>query len=92
MSSLRQTVDQRPMTTFQWSAVAVCMVLNMIDGFDVLVMAYTAASVSAAWKINGASLGVLLSAGLIGMAGGSLFIAPWADKLGRRPLTLVLAG
>ena len=88
MSNLRSLVDQRPMTPFQWSAIAVCMVLNMIDGFDVLVMAFTAASVSAEWKLNGASLGVLLSAGLFGMAGGSLFIAPWADRIGRRPLTL----
>lgn len=88
MSPLRDAVDERPMTNFQWSAIAVCMVLNMIDGFDVLVMAFTASSVSAEWSLNGASLGVLLSAGLIGMAGGSLFIAPWADKFGRRPLIL----
>lgn len=87
--SLRRMVDQRPMTTYQWSAVGVCMVLNMIDGFDVLVMAFTAASVSAEWKLNGAKLGLLLSAGLFGMAGGSLFIAPWADRIGRRPLTLL---
>jgi hypothetical protein len=30
------------MTRFQWSVIALCMVLNMIDGFDVLVMAFTA--------------------------------------------------
>ena len=36
--SLRAQLDQRPMTTFQWSVVGVCMALNMIDGFDVLVM------------------------------------------------------
>ncbi len=88
-SSLRETVDGRPMTSFQWGAIAVCMALNMIDGFDVLVMAFTAASVSAEWKLSGAKLGFLLSAGLFGMAGGSLFIAPWADKIGRRPLTLI---
>lgn len=87
--SIRDTVDHRSMTTFQWSAIAVCVALNMIDGFDVLVMALTAASVSAEWHLNGAKLGLLLSAGLFGMAGGSLFIAPWADKIGRRPLTLI---
>ena len=86
---LRETIDKQPMTAFQWTAVAVCMALNMIDGFDVLVMAFTAASVSAEWKLNGAQLGVLLSAGLFGMAGGSLFVAPWADRIGRRPLVLL---
>ncbi|QPR37654.1 MFS transporter [Delftia acidovorans] len=87
-ADLRASVDQRPMTRFQWSVIALCMVLNMIDGFDVLVMAFTASAVSEHWQLSGAQLGFLLSAGLFGMAGGSLLIAPWADRLGRRPLIL----
>nr|WP_288354921.1 MFS transporter [uncultured Pseudomonas sp.] len=89
MSDLRQVVDQGPMRGFQWIAIAVCVVLNMIDGFDVLVMAFTASSVAADWSLSGAQLGMLLSAGLLGMAAGSLFIAPWADRIGRRPLILL---
>ena len=85
-ADLRASVDQRPMTRFQWSVIALCMVLNMIDGFDVLVMAFTASAVSAHWQLSGAQLGFLLSAGLFGMAGGSLLIAPWADRLGRKAL------
>ena len=41
------------------------------------------------WGLSGLRLGYLLSAGLVGMAIGSLFIAPWADRFGRRPLILV---
>ena len=85
---LKSVVDERPMARFQWLAVGICIVLNMIDGFDVLVMAFTASSVSAEWGLNGAQIGLLLSAGLFGMAAGSLFIAPWADRFGRRPLIL----
>ena len=85
---LKRVVDERPMAPFQWLAVGICIVLNMIDGFDVLVMAFTASSVSAEWGLNGAQIGLLLSAGLFGMAAGSLFIAPWADRFGRRPLIL----
>jgi benzoate transport len=85
---LKSVVDERPMARFQWLAVGICIVLNMIDGFDVLVMAFTASSVSAEWSLNGAQIGLLLSAGLFGMAAGSLFIAPWADRYGRRPLIL----
>ena len=76
------------MTRAQWLAVAVCIVLNMLDGFDVLVMAFTASEVSAHWKLTGGQLGWLLSAGLFGMAGGSLFIAPFADRYGRRAVIL----
>lgn len=89
MSDLRQVVDQGPMRGFQWVAIGVCIVLNMIDGFDVLVMAFTASSVAAEWQLSGAEIGLLLSAGLLGMAAGSLFIAPWADRIGRRPLILL---
>ncbi|MBA1273361.1 MFS transporter [Stutzerimonas azotifigens] len=85
---LRNAVDAGSMNRFQWTAIGICIVLNMIDGFDVLVMAFTAASVSAEWNLSGSEIGMLLSAGLFGMAGGSLFIAPWADRFGRRPLIL----
>jgi benzoate transport len=77
------------MTAHQIVAVVVCVGLNMLDGFDVLVMSFTAAGVSAEWKLSGAQLGVLFSAGLVGMAVGSLFIAPRADRFGRR--TVVMA-
>src|SRR5262245_56084255 len=85
---LRQAIDEGAMSPFQVMAVAVCVTLNMLDGFDVLVMAFTAPEVAKAWKLSGASLGFLLSAGLFGMAAGSLFVAPWADRFGRRAITL----
>ncbi|CAB5663219.1 4-hydroxybenzoate transporter PcaK [Delftia tsuruhatensis] len=88
MTDIRQGLDAAPMGAFRWAAIGVCMLLNMIDGFDVLVMAFTASAVSAEWTLTGSQLGVLLSAGLFGMAAGSLFVAPWADKVGRRPVTL----
>lgn len=87
--SLRRAFDEGPMSRFQWSAIAICVTLVMLDGFDVLVMAFTAASVSAEWKLSGAQLGVLFSAGLFGMAAGSLFLAPLADRFGRQPIILL---
>ncbi|MHA6782263.1 MFS transporter [Pseudonocardia saturnea] len=86
--TLRTALDDGPMTRFQWSIVVVCVLLNMIDGFDVLVMAFTASSVTAEWGLTGAQTGLLLSAGLVGMALGSLLVAPWADRVGRRPIIL----
>lgn len=89
MSSAQHSpLDTKPMNAFQWQAVLICMAINMIDGFDVLVIAFTASAISKEWSLTGSQLGMLLSAGLMGMAGGSLFIAPWADKIGRRPTIL----
>ncbi|OLL73577.1 vannilate transporter VanK [Pseudonocardia sp. Ae168_Ps1] len=94
-TDLRSLIDDAPMRRFQWRAVTVCLVLNLIDGFDVLVMAFTGRAVAAEWGLGGAELGLLLSAGLVGMALGSIFLAPAADRIGRRPVIvagLVVAG
>ncbi|WP_439672406.1 MFS transporter [Cupriavidus necator] len=88
-ASLAHTMDGKSMTFFQWRAIGLCFLINMLDGFDVMVMAFTAASVSAHWSLTGTQLGYLLSAGLVGMTVGSLFVAPWADRIGRRPLVLL---
>ncbi|MFV3371983.1 MFS transporter [Pseudomonas sp. NY15435] len=87
--SISIQLDQKDMGKFQWVVISLCFLINMLDGFDVLVMAFTAASVSSEWGLSGIELGYLLSAGLVGMALGSLFIAPWADRFGRRPLILL---
>src|SRR3954454_6037937 len=92
---LRTVLDDSPMTWFQWRAILVCVVLNMVDGFDVLVMSFSAKPVGAEWGLSGSVLGLLLSAGLVGLALGSLFVAPRADRFGRRPVItvcLLLAG
>lgn len=88
-SSVVEKMNDRPMSLFQWFVIGLCFLINMLDGFDVLVMAFTAASVAAQWKLSGVQLGYLLSAGLVGMALGSLVIAPWADRIGRRPLIML---
>ncbi|HWL86064.1 MAG TPA: MFS transporter [Polyangiaceae bacterium] len=88
-TEIRDTIRHGPMSRFQLAAVAICSFLNMIDGFDVLVMAFGSSSVAAEWRLSGRQLGVLLSAGLFGMTAGSLFLAPWADRFGRRAMVLV---
>lgn len=88
-STIAEMMGRKPMTLFQWSVVGLCFLINMLDGFDVMVMAFTAATISAHWSLTGTQLGYLFSAGLVGMTVGSLFIAPWADRIGRRPVVLL---
>ncbi|MEJ5037528.1 MFS transporter [Acinetobacter johnsonii] len=82
-------INNTKMSRYQWFVILICLFLNVIDGFDVMVMAFTAPSVSAEWALSGAQIGILLSAGLFGMAAGSIFLAPLADKIGRRFLILI---
>lgn len=87
--NLRDSIDQRPMSAYQWLVVGLCGLLNALDGYDVLSMAFTGSAVSQEFGLTGSKLGVLLSAGLVGMAVGSLVIGPLADRYGRRPLLIV---
>lgn len=86
--SLVSRIEQNPMTRFQGLAITICMVINMLDGFDVLVVAFTAPSIAADWGLSGTAIGGLLSAGLVGMTIGSLVLGPMADRVGRRSVIL----
>jgi MFS family permease len=85
---VREGINPISMSAFQWAIVSLCMLFNVINGLDVMAMAFTANSVSAQWGLSGSQLGVLLSASLVGMACGSMFAAPAADRHGRRPMLL----
>lgn len=91
-SDLIARLRTRPMNAFQISAVAVCVALNMLDGFDVLAMSFAAPSVREAWNLPPDRLGLLFSAGLFGMAIGSVGIAPLSDRFGRRPIIILCLG
>ena len=81
---LQRTLAQAPLTPYTLTAIAVCVGLNMIDGFDVLAMSFAASGVKADWHLLDRQLGALLSAGLVGMGLGSLSLGPCADRWGRR--------
>jgi hypothetical protein len=49
------------MSAFQWWVIARCFVINMLDGFDVLVMAFTASSVAADWASVACALAICLA-------------------------------
>lgn len=88
VSQIKQTIYNNPMSPFQIFAVSVCVLISLIDGFDVLTIAFVAPSISAQWGLAPQQLGVLFSAGLAGMVIGALVISPFADKFGRRFIIL----
>ena len=78
-----------PMRRLQVVVVALCIVLNALDGFDVLAISFAAPGIANEWGIDKATLGVVLSMELFGMAVGSALIGNVADRIGRRPIILV---
>jgi benzoate transport len=82
----RAAIAARPMTAFQFGILAVLFCLNGLDGFDVLAIAFAAPGIAREWAISSEALGVVISLGLFANAFGSLFVAPLADSIGRRPM------
>ena len=68
--------------------VALCFAINMADGVDVTILSFIAPRIQADWGIGPEVMGRLFSAGLLGMALGGMFIAPLADRIGRRKVIL----
>jgi MFS family permease len=93
-----ELIDENgPMRPVQIAAVALCILMNLVDGFDVLALTFTAPAVAAEWRLTPGELGLLFSASLAGMAIGALALSPIADRHGRRrailiSLTLVALG
>lgn len=77
-------INDAPMNWRQWAVVVMMVLLNALDGFDVLSSAFAAPGISAEWGIDRASLGVVLSAELVGMGFGSVLLGGVADKFGRK--------
>ena len=77
-----------PMRRGQILAVAMCVLLNALDGFDVLSISFASPGIAAEWEIQRAALGVVLARELIGMAAGSLSLGVACDRWGRRPTIL----
>lgn len=73
----------------QWIAVALTVLLNALDGFDVLSSAFAGPGIKQEWGLGPDGLGLVLSMELIGMGVGSLAFGGAADKYGRRPTILI---
>ena len=73
------------MRAFQKRIIGICIALAFVDGFEVLVAAFTSTAVAKAFALpNAADIGYFLSAGTFGMGLGAILISPLADRIGRR--------
>ena len=82
---------QIKMTQVQYFSIAICFLMSVLDGMDVLVISYCAPAISEDLNLGSKTLGFVFSSGLIGMAVGAIFLAPFADRFGRKKLILASA-
>ncbi|MPT48997.1 MAG: MFS transporter [Sphingobium sp.] len=85
---IQQSLRDQPMTRYQIAIVAMCVAINILDGFDILSIAFASPALAREWGLSSQQLGFLLSSGLVGISIGVLFFSFLADKIGRRPVIL----
>lgn len=86
---IRAALMARPMTGYQIGAVAIGVLVNMMDGFDLLAISFAGPAIDREWQLGAERLGVLFSAGLFAMAVGAFGLSWLADVLGRRTATMI---
>ena len=93
--SISEFIDRGNFSAQQIMIVALCLIFNMIDGFDITAMAVTAHQIGEDMQLTADKLGLVFSFSLAGMMMGAMFLATLSDIIGRRTMiiiTLLLVG
>ena len=69
---VRQFINQRTMSSFQWLLVGLCFLIVAVDGMDVAIMGFAAPSILADWHISRSAFGLVMGAAPVGLALGAL--------------------
>lgn len=95
--ALRRTVDVtaliegRRLTRFNYGVIVLSWLITVFDGFDMMMISFTAPYMRDEMGLSKAQLGHVFSAGLAGMMIGGFVFSYLADRIGRRPTILISA-
>ncbi len=85
---IKEFIDSRPISAFQWFLVAMCFMVVVADGMDVAVMGFVTPSILMEWDISRPAFGLVLSAAPFGLVLGALVAGPSSDRFGRKPVLI----
>jgi len=83
-----EVIDNGNISMQQVLVVGLCMLFNMLDGFDITAMAIVGDAVSRELALSPDRLGWIFGFALAGMVAGAMFVAPVSDIIGRRKLII----
>jgi AAHS family 4-hydroxybenzoate transporter-like MFS transporter len=82
-------IDSRRMGPIHWLVVGLSFSLMLIDGYDLICIAFVAPLLRKEWGFPPASFGLLFGAATLGTCIGPLIFGTLADKFGRKPVLLL---
>ncbi len=88
-SVISKVIDDGNVSMQQLLVVGLCLLFNMIDGFDITAMAIVASSVANDLGLASDKIGWIFSFALAGMMAGAMILAPVSDLIGRRKVVII---
>jgi len=83
-SSVIDIIDRHSLGAFQVWTVALCGLVLVLDGFDAMVINYTATSIADTMRVAVSHFGTIFSSSLIGLMIAAMSSGPIADRWGRK--------
>ena len=77
-------LDQRGLSSFHYNLIFWCVLLSLIDGYDIAAIAFAAPHLVREWALKPGALGPVFSASLIGILFGSALFGWIGDRCGRK--------
>lgn len=86
---ISSVIDDGSLSVQQFLVIGLCLIFNMVDGFDITAMAIVASSVANDLQLAPDKVGWIFSFALAGMMAGAMFLAPVSDLIGRRKVVII---
>src|SRR5690242_16399542 len=77
-------LNERGLCSYHYNLIFWCVLLSLIDGYDIAAIAFAAPSLAKEWALKPGSLGPVFSASLIGILFGSALFGWVGDRYGRK--------
>jgi len=84
-------IDGRRLNGFNYTLIVVSWLITVFDGFDMMMISFTAPYMRDELHLDTLMLGNVFSAGIFGMLLGGFFFAYLGDRIGRRPTIISAA-
>jgi len=88
VADIAEILDRRKLGAFQKGVIALCTAIVFVEGMNAQSAGYVGPVLREAWKLTPSELGLFFASGLFGLMFGGLFVAPFADRIGRRPILI----
>ena len=86
---VKDWIDRRSISPYQWVLLSLCFLIVLFDGVDVAIMGFIAPALMQDWGLSKAAFGPVMSAAMFGLALGAMLAGPYADRFGRKRVLLI---